>query len=142
MEELFTQACDRSNSGLPILTEEQQKLLHQQTIDENQPSPIIRDFQTCVDFLLPLGIEVSSINNFFPLKVLAELNTKLSHPIEIQLKRPLQKSYAYINGLYLLLRCSGICQIKTEGKKQLLVINEAIYQSWLSLTSQNVILLY
>ncbi|MDF5724492.1 MAG: plasmid pRiA4b ORF-3 family protein [Rhizonema sp. PD37] len=133
MEELFTQACDRSNSGLSILTEEEQQLLHQQTIDENQPSTIIRDFQTCVDFLQPLGIEVSSINNFFPLKVLAQINSKLSHPIEIQLKRPVQKSYPYINGLYLLLRCSGICRIKTEGKKQLLVINEATYQSWLSL---------
>jgi hypothetical protein len=135
MEGFFTTLSPNMNSGLPTLSEEEQQFLRQQTIDENQPGAIAQDFQILLDFLRPKGIEVSSVNNLLPLKILTELNSRLSHPIEIKLKRPVQKSYPYINGLYLLLRCCGICQIKSKGMKQLLVIDEAVYDSWSNLNS-------
>ncbi len=39
------------------------------------------------------------------------MNERLSEPIQLDLKRPQQKSYPPINGLYLLLRASGLGQI-------------------------------
>jgi hypothetical protein len=133
MEDLFARMGDIFKPELPALTESQKQLLQEISIDENQPGTILRDFQTLIDFLQPKGVEVSSVNNLLPLKVLSELNSRLSHPIDIQLKRPVQKSYPYINGLYLLLRSSGIAQVKGQGKKQSLVLDADALASWSSL---------
>ncbi|BAY08880.1 plasmid pRiA4b ORF-3 family protein [Calothrix sp. NIES-2098] len=133
MEDLFARLERTLTPELPSLTESQQQLLKELSIDENQPGTILRDFQTLIDFLQPKGVEVSSVNNLLPLKVLSELNLRLSHPIETKLKRPVQKSYPYINGLYLLLRSSGIAQLKSQGKKQILVLDEAVLAAWSSL---------
>lgn len=129
MENLF------SDSNQPVLTEAEQKLLHEQAINENTPGTIIRDFQVLINLLQSTTIEVSGANQLLPMKILAEINSKLSHPIDIKLKRPVQKSYPYINGLYLLLRACAICHIQTKGKKQLLVLDETARQSWLTLNT-------
>jgi hypothetical protein len=134
MQDLFSQLYSQVLAPeIPPLTEEYQQLLQQHSIDENSPSTILRDFQTLLDFLHPNGTEVSGIHNLFPLKSLPELNSRLSHPIEINLKRPQQKSYPYINGLYLLLRASRLSQVKHLGKKQTLVLDETVLQSWTKL---------
>jgi hypothetical protein len=39
---------------------------------------------------------------------LEDINTQLNRPIQVALKRPQQKSYPSISGLYLLLRASGL----------------------------------
>ncbi|MBD6617215.1 plasmid pRiA4b ORF-3 family protein [Komarekiella sp. 'clone 1'] len=135
MEDLFARLERTLNPELPSLTESQQQLLQELSINENQPGTIGRDFQTMIDFLQSNGVEVSSVNNLLPLKVLSEINSRLSHPIEHQLKRPVQKSYPYINGLYLLLRSSGIAKISSQGKKQILVLDEATLKSWSNLNS-------
>jgi hypothetical protein len=134
MQDLFSQLYSQVLAPeIPPLTEEYQQLLQQLPIDENSPGTILRDFQTLLDFLHPNGTQVSGIHNLFPLKSLPELNARLSHPIEINLKRPQQKSYPYINGLYLLLRASGLSQVKHLGKKQTLVLDETVLQSWTEL---------
>ncbi|MDZ7962376.1 MAG: plasmid pRiA4b ORF-3 family protein [Aulosira sp. DedQUE10] len=133
MEDLFLTIESTLNPELPSLTESQQAIFTELSIDENQPGTILHDFQTLIDFIQPKGVEVSSVNHLLPLKVLSELNLQLSHPIDTKLKRPVQKSYPYINGLYLLLRSSGIVQIKSQGKKQLLLLDEAVLESWSSL---------
>ncbi|BAY99508.1 hypothetical protein NIES37_34910 [Tolypothrix tenuis PCC 7101] len=130
MEDLFASINLTLNQELPSITESQQALFTQLSIDENQPGTILRDFQSLIDFIQPKGVEVSSVNHLLPLKVLSELNLQLSHPIDTKLKRPVQKSYPYINGLYLLLRSSGIVQIKSQGRKQFLVLDEAVLESW------------
>jgi len=66
----------------------------------------------------------------FSIKDLAELNQQLSTPIDIDLKRPQQKSYPPIHGLYLLLRATGMVKIKAKGKKQYLVLNAPVYEVW------------
>lgn len=118
---------------IPPLTQEHQQLLQQLSIDDNSPGTILNDFHTLLEFLQPNGTQVSGIHNLFPLKSLPELNSRLSYPIETNLKRPQQKSYPYINGLYLLLRASGLSQVKHQGKKQTLVIDETVLQSWTKL---------
>jgi Plasmid pRiA4b ORF-3-like protein len=135
MEEIFARWERILNPELPSLTESQQQLLHELNINENQPGTILHDFQILSDFLQPKGVEVSSVNHLLPLKVLSEINSRLSHPIETKLKRPIQKSYPYINGLYLLLRSSGLAQVKSQGKKQILILDADIYESWLKLNA-------
>lgn len=120
---------------IPALTETEKELLRQHTIDENHPGTILQDFQTLLNVLQPDGLEVSGVNNLLPLKILSELNSQLTHPIEIKLKRPVQKSYPYINGLYLLLRTSGITKIISKGKQQILLVDEKALASWSNLNA-------
>ncbi|HLO83542.1 MAG TPA: plasmid pRiA4b ORF-3 family protein [Nostocaceae cyanobacterium] len=133
MDSLFSTLEEQLKPELPTLTEAQKQLLQETKIDENQPGTILQDFQVMIDYLQQKAIEVSGVNHLLPLKIVSEFNSRLSRPIDVQLKRPVQKSYPYINGLYLLLRCSGITQIKKQGKKQLLVLDEEILASWSNL---------
>ena len=90
------------SEGWPPLPEEASALLQQQKITATEPGTILQDFQTLLDFVGEEGIPVSGKQNLLPMKSLAELNQRLSEPIQIALKRPQQKSYPPINGLYLL----------------------------------------
>jgi hypothetical protein len=115
------------------LTPDQRQTLSAQVIDENGPGTILRDFEVLLDFIGPKGIEVGGKHQLLPMKQLVELNARLARPIEIDLKRPVQKSYPHINGLYLLLRACGLACVESSGKKQRLVINEEALQSWKTL---------
>ena len=68
-----------------------------------------------------------------PMKVLVQLNQQLAEPLEIDLQRPQQKSYPSINGLYLLLRTTGMGKIIKQGKKNRLKIDSAIAKQWLAM---------
>ncbi|MDJ0591047.1 MAG: plasmid pRiA4b ORF-3 family protein [Pleurocapsa sp. MO_226.B13] len=115
---------------LPPLPEEAIALLQQQNITETEPGSILQDFQTLIDFIGEKGIAVSGKQHCLPMKSLAELNQHLSNPINTALKRPQQKSYPPINGLYLLLRASGLGQIVNRGKKPFLMLNRELLSSW------------
>ncbi|MEH2183607.1 hypothetical protein [Nostoc sp.] len=65
---------------LPTLTEDKKQLLQQQTITQDHPETILRDFQTILEFLQPDGVEVSSTYHQFSLKYLQQLNSRLSYP--------------------------------------------------------------
>ena len=70
----------------------------------------------------------------FPTAQLAEINSQLTHPVTLKLKRPVQKSYPHINALYLLIRASGIGTIASTGKKHRLVVEPTLGQQWQELT--------
>ncbi|MEO0985664.1 MAG: hypothetical protein AAFY20_08960 [Cyanobacteria bacterium J06639_14] len=108
----------------------QATLLRDQSITTTEPGTILRDFQTMVDFIGSEGVAVSGKRQHLPLKLLGELNQQLSNPIAIALKRPQQKSYPNIHGLYLLLRATGIVNVVVKGKQSRLIINAAIHDSW------------
>lgn len=112
------------------LTDAHKQLMHQQTIAEDSPGDILHDFQILLELLQPHGIELSGVKNLLPVRSLAGINQKLSHPIDIKLSRPVLKSYPYINGLYLLLRTSGLTLLATQGKKQILTLDPAAMRSW------------
>lgn len=115
------------------LTPDQRQTLSNQIIDENGPGTILRDFDTLLDFIGPAGVEVGGKHQLLPMKRLGELNARLTHPIEIDLKRPMQKSYPPINGLYLLIRASGLAPVEGSARKQRLVIDEEALRSWKTL---------
>ncbi|MBD2565785.1 plasmid pRiA4b ORF-3 family protein, partial [Nostoc linckia FACHB-391] len=129
MSNLFSLIPDQIRDKLP-LTEDKKQLLQQQTITQDIPGTILRDFQTILELLQPNGVEVSSTYYQLSLKYLQQLNSQLSYPIDINLKRPVQKSYPYIHGLYFLLRTSGLSQVITEGKKSKLVLDQKFLQIW------------
>ncbi len=112
------------------LSEQDITLLKTLTINENHSGTILKDFQTLLDFIGPAGRAVSGKRQQFSIKDLAELNQQLSTPIDIDLKRPAQKSYPPIHGLYLLLRATGIVKTEAQGKKQYLVLNPPVYDLW------------
>lgn len=111
------------------LTEADKTLLQEQTITETEPGTILQDFQTTLDFIGD-GVSVSGKLQHLPMKLLEDLNSRLNHPVEIDLKRPQQKSYPNIHGLYLLLRATGITEITAQGKQLRMVLNPEVYASW------------
>lgn len=115
---------------LPTLTEDKKQVLQQQSITQDSSETILRDFQTVLEFLQPDGVEVSSTYHQFSLKYLQQLNSRLSYPIETNLRRPQQKSYPYIHGLYFVLRTSGLSQVITQGKKTKLVLDAQLLKIW------------
>jgi hypothetical protein len=117
--------------SLPALTETQIELLQQQQISAITPGSIITDFQRFLDFIAKTDVTVGPTNHLISsIAALEEINQFLTKPMQIALKRPQQKSYSVIHGLYLLLRCMGLGQIKTKGKKHLLVLDPAVQQHW------------
>jgi hypothetical protein len=107
-----------------------QCVLRNQTIGENGPGAVLRDFAALLDFVRAREIAVSGKNQLLPLALLAGLNSRLSRTNQVSLQRPQQKSYPYINGLYLLLRASGLSLMEYRGNKQFLLLDEDALRSW------------
>ncbi|MFM7448426.1 MAG: plasmid pRiA4b ORF-3 family protein [Leptolyngbyaceae cyanobacterium] len=114
----------------PFSVERYGDLLRSQPITDETPGLILKDFHTVLDFLQGQEVSVSGVHQLMQLKFLPDLNQRLSHPTDVQLKRPVQKSYPYIHGLYLVLRMLGIAQIIPQGKTQILEVDETLLQTW------------
>lgn len=112
------------------LSPEHQQILHAQRIDEDGPGAVLRDFESLMSFIETRSIKVSGEHHLLPLKVLGEINARLSKPIATGLKRPQQKSYPAINGLYLLLRATGLAPVEDTGKERFLSLDKDALVSW------------
>jgi len=118
----------------PRLTPSQIQCLQQQTFNDNEPGILLKDFSSLLDFIGADGIPVSGKkNHLIAIKLLPALNQLMSHPLELKLKRPQQKSFPHINGLYLLLRASGLTQIAFAKKEVKLILDNKVFTDWLSL---------
>ena len=120
-----------------------QRALHNQIIGESESGAVLQDFTSLLDFVRTREIVVSGKNQLLPMSLLAELNSRLSRTNQVSLQRPQQKSYPYINGLYLLLRASGLSLVEHRGNKQFLLLDEDALLSWnrLNLTERYFMLL-
>jgi hypothetical protein len=118
-----------------VLSPTHQHILQEQSIGEGEPGSILRDFEVLLDFAGKKEIRVSGIHQVLSMSVLAELNARLSKPLRVGLKRPQQKSYPHINGLYLLLRASGLSLVEVEGKQPLLTLDQEALASWRGLNA-------
>lgn len=115
------------------LSPDYQQVLRSQRIDEHGPGTVLRDFASLLNFIGEREIRVSGKHQFLPMQLLAEINARLSRPLNIKLQRPQQKSYPHINGLYLLLRTTGLAVVEGTGTKQALVLDQEALASWHSL---------
>ncbi len=107
-----------------------QRILHHRAISEHEPGAVLRDLAALLDFVEGREIVVSGKHQLLPMSLLAELNSRLSRTNQVSLRRPQQKSYPYINGLYLLLRASGLSLVEQRGNKQFLLLDEDALRSW------------
>src|SRR5262245_37213985 len=94
------------------LSPAEQQVLQQQTISATEPRTILHDFATLLEFAAANELQVSGVKQLLPLAILGELNASLSKPIEIAIQRPVQKSFPNLNGLYLVLRASGLSRLE------------------------------
>ena len=115
------------------LAAQHQKILREQPINSTSPGSLLYDFNVLLDTLQPDGLQASSTYQLLPIKILDQLNDRLARPIEHGLKRPQQKSFPHINGLYLLLRASGLVRVERRGAKHFLVLDQTALDSWYSL---------
>ena len=112
-----------------------QKNFLEQAIDENKSAVILRDFEKFLDFVAANNLEASGINELLPLKSLRELNALLSKPLDIALKRPVQKSFANINGLFMLGRAIGLLVLRRDEKSAKFAVDREVLDIWQSLNS-------
>jgi hypothetical protein len=131
-QQLQVDFLSRAEDAMP-LSDEAIALLHEQTITETTPGTIVKDFETVLAAMGDRGLPISSKLHQFPAKVLVPLNADLSQPIQIDLKRPVQKSFPNLHGIYLLLRATGIAQVEAQGKQHYLRLNPDIFASWKTL---------
>lgn len=111
------------------------RILREQTIGEAESGRVLRDFETLLNFVGQREIRVSGIHQLLPMNLLAEINAQLSQPLRSGLKRPQQKSYPHINGLYLLLRASGLSVIGEAGGHSGLSLDRQALNSWRGLNT-------
>ena len=104
--------------------------IQQQIINESEPGTILRDFEILLGFVAANELNVSGVKKLLPLSILGELNASLTNPVSIAIQRPGQKSYPNLNGLYLVLRASGLTRIEPRGKHAVLTLNEQMMTRW------------
>lgn len=96
------------------------------------PGTILKDF----DMLMSIVNEYKPIlsdSGQIPLKMLFEINSRMSKPVKLGLTRPQLMSYPHIEALYILLRSSGLTTITMAGKKKVLAIDPQMLSEWLKL---------
>lgn len=111
------------------LAPEHKRLLRDQTIDEDGPGTILHDFAALLTYIDEHNPDVTPKQRVLSLGTLPEINERLAHPLDLGLKRPIQKSYPPIHGLYLLVRASGLTRIEGDT----LQVDEEVAQVWTDL---------
>jgi hypothetical protein len=116
------------------LSDSDVQVFRQQIFNDEAPGSLLKDFAVILDYIGD-GVPVSAISRLLPINDLPTINDKLTYPLQLKLKRPQQKSYPHINGLFLLLRASGLTRLVGANKKMLLVFDEEVLASWKSLNA-------
>ena len=112
------------------MTSNEIQFIKNQIFNDNEPGALLKDFSSLLDFMGTTGITVSKKNHLFAIKLLPSLNQLMTKPLENKLKRPQQKSFPHLNGLYLLLRASGLTYIVLEKKDVKLMVNTTALEQW------------
>jgi hypothetical protein len=112
------------------LTEEDVRALRTLQVDENGPGTILHDFEALLSFVRGRDLPVSKVNQEPSRTLLPQINALLASPIEVRFKRPQLKSYPHIEGLYLLLRATGLGQVGGTRTKPVLRVDQTLYDAW------------
>lgn len=105
------------------------KLLQNLKIDDTHPDTLLHDFHAMVEVFREKE-QTLTPGSQIPLKLLEIINQRMKNPVDIRLKRPQQKSYPRIEGLYLILRASGLTRVDESGKKPKLLVDEDWLKQW------------
>lgn len=110
-------------------TRSHSEILKETRFDESGPGTILKDYQTLLDFL-GTGVKTGGKNYRLPLAALSELDERMTHPLRPKLERPQQMSFPHLNGLYLLLRASGMGVTSGQGSSGRLYVEPARLIEW------------
>lgn len=121
------------NAAQPSLTPAHIQQLNQQPFSAAEPGTILKDFTALLDFIAAKPVPLSGKNRLFAMTILPELNRLLTLPLDVKLQRPQQKSFPHLNGLYLLLRMSGLTRVEMDGKQAVMRLNETQMAIWATL---------
>ena len=91
-----------------VISDRAQQILRDQEIDVDGPGTALTDFETLLQFIGNAGLNTTSKYYLLPQSKLDELNQQMSRPVMHRLKRPQQRSFPHLHGLYLMLRASGM----------------------------------
>lgn len=116
------------------LTPAQRQLLSAQDFEQQAPGTVLGDFAALLDLIGEAGLPVTPAHQL-AMSCLETINRRLAQPLELRLKRAMQKSYPPINGLYLLLRATGLGLIVIQGKQPRLQLDPFVLASWRSLNA-------
>jgi hypothetical protein len=81
-------------------------------------------------FVGPEGVPATGKYNLPPITAIDELDSKLSRPLHLVLKRPQLCSHPYLHGLHLLLRASGLVRVDGSGSNTRLAVDTDLEESW------------
>jgi len=116
------------------LTPFQIRLFETRDFEQRAPGTVLQDFETLLHLIGDHGLQATP-SHLFAIKSLETINRSLTHPLELGLKRAMQKSYPPINGLYLLLRATGLALIDAQLKKPHIKLDSQLMASWRSLNA-------
>ncbi len=114
------------------LTHDRKTSLHHAVIDQDFPGTILHDFNAVLNLFRETK-QILTPAHQLTLNTVKAINQRLKHPLQLALKRPVQKSYPHIHGLYLLIRASGLTYVNATGKQLGLSVDETAYAQWVSL---------
>jgi hypothetical protein len=87
-----------------------EKLTGQQ-ITVGDPGTILKDVETLIEFVGPEGVVTKGRNANLPIDRLPELNRRVGHPIQLNLRRALLRDYPNLSGIFILLRVMELLQV-------------------------------
>jgi hypothetical protein len=109
--------------------------LASQTIDETGPGSILVDFEMLLGFVED-GVRSTGKYHLLPMARLFELDQLMTKPLRPRLKRPQQRSFPHLNGLYLLLRATQLGVPEGHGKTSgQLTLDADLHKQWLQLNA-------
>jgi hypothetical protein len=121
-------------SGLGI-SDRAQQILRDQHIRNNGPGTVLADFESMLRFIGNEGLKTTGKYCLLPQSKLDELNLKMSRPVMHRLKRPQQRSFPHLHGLYLILRASGMGIVGGSRPSGGLVLDQEAVMSWRELNA-------
>ncbi len=104
--------------------------LRNQVVNAESPGTILHDFQVVLDYLGDKGVVAGGKLNLLPMKAIPELDSRLSRPLRLVLKRPQLRSHPYLQGLHLVLRASRLARVEGSGDKARLVLDPFMKAQW------------
>jgi hypothetical protein len=122
----------QGTSGFAV-SDRVQQVLRDQEIDGDGPGTVLTDFETLLQFVGSDGLKTTSKYYLLPQSRLDELNLEMSHPVMHQLKRPQQRSFPHLHGLFLMLRDTGMGVGEGSPPNGRLVLDQETVTSWRAL---------
>jgi hypothetical protein len=115
-------------------TAEHQLTLKEMVIDHTHPGPILHDFDVLLNLIKANKLSLTPAQQL-PLKTARDVNTGLVRPLQLGLQRPAFKSFPHVQGLFWLLRASGLTYVEGTPEKSVLALDQEMVQQWQTLNA-------